>query len=476
MIQVLGTASHVGKTTLSTALCRILSDSGYRVAPFKSVNMSLNSVVIEGDREISRSVWLQAVASRTVPKPEMNPFLLKPEADGKSQLIVLGKSMGVMSYREYGEFMIRNADRIIRDSLLNLSDDYDVIIAEGAGSTAEINFNGKDFANSWVSSIFRTPAILIGDIDRGGVFASMYGSVKLMEHPETVKWLVINRMRGDMSLLESGVSIIQDKTGKKMIGVIPHEGNIGLPGEDSLDYSSDPGTGKIAVIRYPFMENQSDLDPLNLRKIGYRFVDADDREFLRNADTVILPGSKDVARDLAYIKESGIAEDLKKLAENHVRIMGICGGYQILGEKIVFQDGSEASGLGILKSNTLYLGAKALRRVHGRINKSVSAGIESVSGYEIHYGDVSSREEKHLLDLADSTEGSVSASGNVIGTNVHGLLESDDFLGKVLGIKSDSSSYTAVLENNVQRISRSVRENLDLDPIIRYLEKGIVEN
>lgn len=472
MIQVLGTASNVGKTTLTVALCRILSKMGYGVAPFKSVNMSLNSIAIDGGSEISRSVWLQAVASGIAPKKEMNPFMLKPEADGRSQVIVLGKSEGVMPYGEYGALMLKRAPGIIEDCLLELSREFDVIVAEGAGSTAEINFNGRDFANSWVSSLFETPALLVGDIDRGGVFASLYGSLKLMEHSDRVKWLVINRMRGDRSLLESGMKFLEHETGRKVIGVIPHAGESRLPGEDSMDYISNSGIGRIAVVNYPFMENHSDLDPLILREIGFGYVDERNMNSLRDAEVVILPGSKDVARDLAYLKKSGIGEEIKNLATSNVTIMGICGGYQMLGESIEFRDGTMVDGLGLLKCETQYSSVKTVRTVRGTINGTLSPGMEAIRGYEIHYGDVSSREDSHMLDLEYGDEGSVSSSGNVMGTNIHGLLESAPFMSTVLAITGNYPSYDEVLEENIERISSTIAENIDLEPVLKYLGKS----
>ena len=226
MIQVLGTASDSGKSTLAMSLCYYFAEKGYKVAPFKAVNMSLNSISLKDSSEISRAQWLQAMAAGTEPSEFMNPFLIKPEGMGKSQIIVNGKSIGSLKVEEYYEYLKNNAEVIIKEALEKLSTEYEIIIAEGAGSAAEINMEGRDFANSYVSSIHRTPAILISDIDKGGVFASLYGTVKLMANSDLVKYMVINRMRGNWEMLSSGISKLEELTGKKVIGIIPY--NAGL--------------------------------------------------------------------------------------------------------------------------------------------------------------------------------------------------------------------------------------------------------
>lgn len=471
MIQVLGTSSHTGKTTVSAALCRILSRLGYSIAPFKSVNMSLNSVAIDGGYEISRSVWLQALASGTSPLKEMNPFLLKPEREGTSQLISLGRSEGIMSYQEYGKYLKRFAPDVIRNSILELSRAYDVIVGEGAGSTAEVNFNGSDFANSWVSSLFQTPSILVGDIDRGGVFASLFGTISLMENPETVRWLIINRMRGSVELLKNGIEFLESRTGRDVIGVLPHLGKIHLPGEDSLDYENAPTAGGIAVIRYPFMENQSDIDPLILRSIGYYFVDESNAESLLHASAIILPGSKDVASDLRYVERSGLGDYISRMARAGTHVLGICGGYQMLGSTIEFHDGTKMEGLGLLRSRTAYNNAKTVRKVRGTFNQGIVTSRKEVNGYMIHFGSVRNLEKDSLLGLESGPEGSVSGEGNVFGTNVHGILESNEFLSVLTGKTITGGEYTAILDSNVDELADRIQENIDMQSILDYLEK-----
>jgi adenosylcobyric acid synthase len=315
MIQVLGTSSSAGKTTLAMVLCRHISKLGFRVAPFKSVNMSLNSISLEDGSEISRSVWLQSISAGVPPEKEMNPFLLKPEGRGASQIIVLGKSLGVMSIASYRKYMRENAAQIIRDSIKKLEDSFDVIVAEGAGSPAEINLEGDDFANTFVSEINGSPCVLITDIDRGGSFASLYGTLELMRSPELVRWFVINRMSGDPSVLNTGIRKIESMTGKKCIGVVPKRLEMSVPGEDSLNYENPSvSSRRIAVIRYPHMENYSDVDPLTLRGIGFTYVTENNQDVLDSAELIILPGSKNVPMDLEYLRMTGISDRILKFA------------------------------------------------------------------------------------------------------------------------------------------------------------------
>ncbi len=470
VIQVLGTSSNVGKTTVATVLCRALSDLGYKVAPFKSVNMSLNSVAIEGSVEISRSVWLQCKAARTEPIKEMNPFLLKPEGGGRSQMIYLGTSIGAMDHKDYGAFMGKHGENAVRSSLQFLADSYDVVVAEGAGSAAELNFRGKDLANSFVSSIFSTPSIIVGDIDRGGVFASIYGTHELMENPVSARWFVINRMRGDPALLESGISWLEKKICASCLGVIPYLERIGLPGEDSLDYRGHSSLrGRILVMDYPYMENQSDLDPLLLNRIGFTYESETDVNMLEFADAIILPGSKNVASDLDYIRERKIDSFLKKAASEGKKIIGICGGYQMLG-KTISMGGRTIAGLDLLDCDTEYGESKTVMKVSGRLNPDVFGESRKMEGYEIHYGNVTRKSGKPMMETDLGSEGTISDNGNVMGTNFHGILESWDFLKQVLGLKQSGSSYETLLEKNIADLTERVCGCLHIEKIRKYVE------
>lgn len=469
MIQVLGTSSHAGKTTVALALLRTLSNMGHAASPFKSVNMSLNSVSLEDGSEISRSVWLQARAARVVPRKEMNPFLLKPERNGGSQVIVLGESMGVMTHAEYSSFMQEEGPAIVKESLGALFEEFPIIVAEGAGSAAEINFAGKDLANSYISSLYGTPSLLVGNIDRGGVFASLYGTSTLMEHPETLRWMIINGMRGNASLLEPAIRRIEDLTGKEIIGVLPHSDDLKLPGEDSLDYDHHNGSGRIAVVKYPFMENHSDVDPLVLGRIPFTY--ATSASELDGADVIILPGSKDVYSDLEFIRGKGIDKAVASAAANGKVILGICGGYQMLGRTIT-EGGGRAEGLGILDCTTEYSSVKTVSPVHGSISGYLSQDGGEINGYEIHRGTVRSHEKKHAFDTAMGKEGSVSDSGRIIGTNIHGVLESGEFLEKVLKIETEGSAYEALVEKNLDLAAEIFSSNARIDRIMEYIETG----
>ena len=469
MIQILGTASDSGKSTMAMALCRYFSDKGYSVAPFKAINMSLNSVSLEDSSEISRAQWLQAIASRSDPSMYMNPFLIKPEGMGKSQIIVQGKSIGSLHVLEYYEYLKSNAESIIRESLKQLSGEYDIIIAEGAGSAAEINMEDRDFANIFVSNIFKTPAILISDIERGGVFASLYGTVKLMKNSELVKYLVINRMRGNVSMLRSGIEKLERLTGKSVIGVIPHS-ELSLPGEDSMNYSKSViHNNRICVVKYPYMENYSDLDPLYMLNIGFTYVDASNINAIDECNTIILPGSKLVGKDLQYMEKSGILKKLKSVCRTKI-IIGICGGYQMLGKRIVDKnevesDNSEITCMGILDVETEYMDKKQTGKVNYTLNSAIFGENPNEEGYEIHYGQIVQNHEKPFAYVDGKSEGSV--NGNVYGTNIHGILENRYFLNKIL--KMEVPDYHRTLEDNVAYGAKLFTDNMDMGKIEKLI-------
>ncbi len=462
MIQVLGTASDSGKSTLAMSLCYYFAEKGYKVAPFKAVNMSLNSISLKDSSEISRAQWLQAMAAGTEPSKFMNPFLIKPEGMGKSQIIVKGKSIGSMKVEEYYEYLKNNAEVIIKEALEKLSTEYEIIIAEGAGSAAEINMEGRDFANSYVSSIYRTPAILISDIDKGGVFASLYGTVKLMTNSDLVKYMVINRMRGNWEMLSSGISKLEELTGKKVIGIIPYS-EISLPGEDSLNYNiSSIQNDRICIIKYPHMENYSDFDPFYLLNIGFTFVDKDNVDALDRCDIIIMPGSKLVAEDLHYMEKYGIASKLIALQESKT-IVGICGGYQMLGRRIVDRNNVESGEgetrcLGMLDMETEFLDKKITGSVNYVLNEKIFSGEISGEGYEIHYGKTVKNMELPFAYIDGKPEGS--ARGNIFGTNIHGIFENREFLGNLL--HRELSDYRQELIKNVGITSKLFTDNIDM--------------
>ncbi|MEM0157942.1 MAG: cobyric acid synthase [Thermoplasmataceae archaeon] len=467
VIQILGTSSDAGKSTIAMCLCRYLSDKGFKVAPFKAVNMSLNSVSIEGGHEIARAQWLQAKAARTEPSAEMNPYLLKPEGGSRSQLIESGRSHGSMTYLEYGEYMKANAPRVIRSSLDSLLSRYDIVVAEGAGSPAEINLEHRDFANTFVSSLYNSPVLLVADIDRGGVFASIYGTISLMERPDLVRGIIINRMRGDSSILTNGIKKIEEMTNKRIIGVMPFVENT-LPGEDSLNYTSPKLiSSDIAVVAYPHMENYSDVDPLFSAGLGCTFVHRAD-EIRETTRVIILPGSKDVQADLEFLRNNGLAEKIKDRARQGARLLGICGGYQMLGTRIndygnVEMRSKSVEGLGLLPCETSYSREKTVRKV--KFRTLVGNDASQHSGYEIHFGTVHGR--ANPLNITEyGPEGSI--TGNIMGTNIHGILEDSAFLSYLTGTNI-TKDYGEDLERNIDNMTKAFIENVDVDFIYEVL-------
>lgn len=476
VIQVLGTSSNAGKSTIVMAICRYLSKNGYSVAPFKSMNMSLNSIAIEGGYEIPRSQWLQAFAASTAPVREMSAILLKPEGKDGSQVIVNGKSLGVMSIQKYYDYLVENGKRVVKESLDFLCDNYDVVVSEGAGSPAEINIQDRDIANIYVSALYDTPALLAGDIERGGVFASLYGTLKLMPRPDLVKGLIINKMRGSKKFLGDGIEKIEDLCGVPVIGVLPYVENVFLPGEDSQDYEKTVlHNEKICLVRYPAMENYSDTDPLVIYGLGYHDVRASNIRDLDSASVIILPGSKNVEKDMKYLRETGIGEKLREAGKRGAIIIGICGGYQMLGRTISDPSGTEikekfVEGLGMLDLNTEYSPVKTVNPVTYSFNGKKFASRSRGSGYEIHYGTVSSNEKDHLLEIENRKEGTVSNGGNIIGTNVHGILENIEFLEYITGEKIPHVIYGEELMRRIDIITNSFIENMDMSYIERLVK------
>jgi len=395
---VQGTASHVGKSTLVAALCRIAANAGYRVAPFKAQNMSLNAAVTPDGGEIGRAQYTQAEAARVVPTVQMNPILLKPTDDQRSQVIVLGRAIGAERAADYFE----RRDTlwpVVTESLDSLIASHDLVIIEGAGSPAEINLASREIVNMRVALRANAPVILVGDIERGGVFASLFGTVALLNDAERhlVRGFVINKFRGDPTLIEPGPSMLAERTGIPTLGVIPYMADIGLPEEDTLGVPMDRVDAAIidiAVVRFPRMANFDDFDPLRReRGVGVRFVDR--VEQLGTPDLIVLPGTKTTVADLEWLRARGFDRVLTR----DTPILGICGGYQMLGREIrdplhVESPRECVEGLGLLPVVTTFEAVKTTKRVAG-------------GGYEIHNG---------------VSEGPL-AEGRTVGTYVHGLFE-----------------------------------------------------
>jgi adenosylcobyric acid synthase len=454
-LMIQGTASGVGKSLLTAALCRIFARRGYRVAPFKSQNMALNAAVTADGREIGRAQAAQAEAAGVEPTVDMNPILLKPETDGRAQVVVRGVPAGSMTFGEYG----RRRDEwleVIRASLARLRASHDLVVIEGAGSPAEINLADGEIVNMRVARLADAPVLLVGDIDRGGVFAAFVGTLALLppEDRRRVRGLIVNRFRGDAALLAPGLEALAARAGVPVLGVVPHLGEPLVAAEDSLDLDlgarDDPGEParlEVAVARLPRIANFDDLEPLR-REPGVRVTFVAAARALAGADLVVLPGSKATILDLGWLRARGLAAAVVAAAAAGTPVLGICGGYQMLGRSLHDPDGVESSttdaaGLGLLPVTTTFRRTKTTRRVRARVEARIglfggAAGCE-VAAYEIHAGVSGVTGAARAFTVVERAgqpaadpDGAVSADGAVVGTYLHGILADDALRGALL--------------------------------------------
>lgn len=437
VLMVQGTASHAGKSLMVAALCRWFADRGVKVAPFKAQNMSLNAGVTPDGAEIGRAQLLQARAARTMPTAAMNPILLKPETERSSQVVVRGRVEATRSARDY----FAQRDRlwpIVVQSIEELRAGYDLVIAEGAGSPAEINLHDRDIVNMQVALHTDAPVLLVGDIERGGVFAALAGTLLLLPGDERrlVRGIVINKFRGDVSLLDPGPAMLQARTGVPTLGVIPWMRDLALPEEDALPLEAscpDDGALDIVVVAPPHLANFDDFDPLRHRPgVRLRF----EREAARfgSPDLVILPGSKTTIEDLLWLRETGFAERIRAHRAVGRPVLGVCGGYQMLGRAIRDPGGIESSvaeveGLGLLPHVTDFLPVKRTREVRAtlQISEGPFAGLRGLeaSAYELRMGESTGASASFALIEENGSEypdGGYDAEGLVLGTYLHGLL------------------------------------------------------
>ena len=451
-LMIQGTGSGAGKSLLATAFCRLFARAGYRVAPFKSQNMALNAAVTAEGGEIGRAQAAQAEAAGVEPTIDMNPILLKPEGDLCAQLVIRGAAATRVDFTTY-QRMAPDLLTVAGESLGRLRAAHDLVVIEGAGSPAEINLAATEIVNMRIARLAQAPVLLVGDIDRGGVFAALVGTLALLEPHDRarVAGFLVNRFRGDRRLLEPGLEMLTARTGVPVLGVVPFIPERLVPAEDSLDLAQIAGATRdavidIAVIGLPRIANFDDFEPLaDEPGVRVRFVHA--AYELAAADLVIIPGTKTTVADLAWLHANGLAVAIRELAASGRPVLGVCGGYQMLGERVADPDGLEGEpamidGLALVPVTTVFAGAKRTVRVRGRVVAprgllAPAAGRE-ISGYEIHVGRTEPAGDPAFAITArggapvDARDGAVSADGVVTGTYLHGLFTNDDLRGAIL--------------------------------------------
>lgn len=497
-IMIQGTSSNAGKSVMVAALCRIFAKKGYKVAPFKSQNMSLNSYTTRENREIAMAQVLQADAAGIEPSHHMNPILLKPKEDFISQVIIHGKPAGNMNFYEYQRKFRPKALKAIKESLDHLKKNYDLIIIEGAGSPAEINMRQYDLANMEIAHLADADVILIADIDKGGVFASIAGTFMLLNKKdrERIKGVIINKFRGNLDILMPGIRKIEKIIKVPILGVIPYDQNLKLPEEDSASLSErkykSKGKIKIGVLRLPRISNFTDIDPLEYEKdVSIKFIEAEDT--LKGLDAIIIPGTRNTINDLLFLKEKGFHNEINDLKDESL-IFGICGGFQMLGEKIIDESHREShhgsiKGLGLLDCKTEFTGApKIITQSRGKI---IGNGIfkklkgAHISGYELHEGTTILGNSKALIRLekgcgnipGKKLDGAVER--NIAGTYLHGIFHNLKFrrhftniLRERKGLEPEPYNIDEFHNNSrfsLDRLAQIVEKNINLEFIEKLL-------
>ncbi len=484
--------SNAGKSLFAAALCRIFKQDGYSCAPFKSQNMALNSYITTEGLEMGRAQVMQAEAAGIEPSVLMNPILLKPTTDVGSQVIVNGEVIGNMKADDYFKYKKQLVPDIMK-AYNELSAKYDIIVIEGAGSPAEINLKENDIVNMGMAKLAKAPVLLVGDIDRGGVFAQLLGTLMLLDEDECdiVKGLVINKFRGDVSLLKSGLDMLEERGGKSVVGVVPYV-YCDIEDEDSLSEKLEKTLQEsvidIAVIKLPHISNFTDFDVFSqFDGVSVRYVTKP--EHLGTPDLIIIPGTKSTIADLKAIRQNGLETAIKRLASDNIPIFGICGGYQMLGKNISdnewaeTENGETISGMGLLDMTTEFHTEKIRTQVHGKI--AVTGGIFSeltgaeFDGYEIHMG--KSAHNEKALAILDGGNPDGAYKGNVYGSYIHGFFDDtaeiivaalyrEKGLTYALDTRIDRHSYK---ETQYDKLAAAVRESIDMRRIYEIIEEGI---
>jgi adenosylcobyric acid synthase len=525
MIQ--GTGSHVGKSILVCALCRILKQDGYRVAPFKAQNMALNSFVTRDGKEIGRAQVAQAEAAGIEPAVEMNPILLKPTGDCGSQVVVMGKPIGNMTAKEYYQKKAGFVS-IIKDAYDKLRSKFDIIVIEGAGSPAEINLKDGDIVNMGMAEMASAPVLLVTDIDRGGAFAWIVGTLELLTTSERdrVKGIVFNKFRGDKGILKPGLDMLENRINKPVVGVIPNIHNLNIDDEDSVSLEYTDGKHKgfqevedlglntnifsnlhpssfiphpfidIVVIKLPRISNFTDFNTFTHEKdVRTRFVDKP--ENIGKPDLLIIPGTKNTIGDLTFLRERGILGEIIELSRQGTMTIGICGGYQMLGKQINDPHHVESSedsiqGLGLLETVTTFAREKQTYQVKARMleHGHLFPVDNELVGYEIHMGETTHNGSKSVRpfariteragEMADILDGCVSANGNVIGTYIHGIFDNDEFRSKLIdylrlkkGLRPSNgrcADFKTTKELRYNELADIVRRNMDMNVVYNMLK------
>ncbi len=490
---VAGTTSDAGKSVLTAGICRWLYRQGVKVAPFKAQNMSNNSVVVVGPDgrggEIGRAQAMQAAASGLAPDIRFNPVLLKPGSDLSSQVVLLGRAVDTVDAGNYRSLRPRLAETA-HAALAELRAEYDAVICEGAGSPAEINLRDGDFVNMGLARHAGLPAIVVGDIDRGGVFAALFGTLALLsaEDQALISGYVVNKFRGDLGLLRPGLDMITEATGRPVHGVLPYHGDLWLDGEDSLAYGRVLGRPtaprgadwlRVAVVRLPRISNATDAEALAAEPGVQVRLTAQPAELV-DADLIVLPGSKATVSDLAWLRETGLADAVLAHAAAGRPVLGICGGFQMLGAAIhdeVESKRGSVPGLGLLPVEVTFGADKILARSAG-----IAYDAVPVQGYEIHHGYVSRGAPAPLLTYEDG-RGEGAAVGNVFGTHWHGAFESDGFRRRFLTqaaglagrrgfVVAPDTRFAALRDRSLDLLGDLVEEHLDTDALWRLIEHG----
>ena len=502
-IMLQGTASNVGKSIITTGLCRIFKQDGYNVIPFKSQNMALNSFITKEGLEMGRAQVSQAEACGIDPIADMNPILLKPNGNNKSQVIVRGKVVGDMSSKEYHEYKLQLTE-VLGDIFEEFEEKYDVVVMEGAGSCAEINLMERDISNMGMAEIANAPVIIIGDIDRGGVFASLAGTMLLLpdEYKKRVKGVIINKFRGRKELLDSGIKMLEDIIKVPVLGVLPYT-DIKIEEEDSVTtrfkQKVNKGDIHIEVVRTPHMSNFTDFNIFETQEdVSLRYVDFG--ESFGDPDIVIIPGTKSTIDDLMFLRKNGLENQIKELHRRGKLIIGICGGYQMLGKVLkdpyhVENDLEEVEGIGLLDVETTFEMEKTTTQVKAILDENFHGYLENlsgkeVSGYEIHMGITKRNENSNnfvtvkqkLEQKVNYQVGSVNKECNVFGTYLHGIFDDIDFTRTILNnirkiknlepIESNVKSFKEFKNQQYDKLADYLREHLDMEKIYEIMNES----